>query len=73
MISSFHIKRKRNCRDSYFSEVVREYPLRMQRTGGKNCNEVNEKGLVWAAFCHAKIFHITKTEKMKLSNRELDN
>ncbi len=44
MISSFHIKRKRNCRDSYFSEVVCEYPLRMQRTGGKNCNEVNEKG-----------------------------
>ena len=32
MISSFHIKRKRDCRDSYFSEVVREYPLRMQRT-----------------------------------------
>ena len=43
MISSFHIKRKRNCRDSYFRKVVREYPLRMQRTGGKNCDEVNEK------------------------------
>lgn len=46
LISIIHIKRKRNFRDSYFSEVVREYSLRMHRTGGKNCNEVNEKGLV---------------------------
>lgn len=46
LISILHIKRKRNSRNSYFSEVVREYSLRMHRTGGKNCNEVNEKGLV---------------------------
>ena len=36
MISSLHIKRKRNCRDSYFSKMDCEYPLRMQRTGDKN-------------------------------------
>ena len=35
LISSFHTKRKRNCRDSYFSEVVCEYPLRMQGIGAK--------------------------------------
>ena len=46
LISSFHIKRKRNCRDSYFSEVDCEYPLYLQRTGGKDKNGVNEKGLV---------------------------
>ncbi len=42
----FPYKEKKNCQVSYFSEVVREYSLRMQRTGGKNCNEVNEKGLL---------------------------
>lgn len=43
MISSFHTKRKRNCRSSYFSEEVHEYLLRMQRRGGKNRNEVMNK------------------------------
>ena len=37
---------RKNYRGNYFSEVDYKYPLHMQRTGGKDKNEVNEKGLV---------------------------
>ena len=44
MISCFLIKRRKNYRGNYFNEVDCKYPLHIQRTGGKDKNEVNEKG-----------------------------
>ena len=46
MISSSYIKRRKKCQGNYFNEVDCKYPLHIQRTGGKDKNEVNEKGLV---------------------------